>query len=336
MRQQRRTRDEVAGLVRTLGPGPWPVSALVSAGMTRSSMRRAVEAGRLVRVRRGVLALPDDVGDATTLLRSRARAALLAARNLAALSHSTASAQHSPWLPDGVRIASEPVHLTVPGTHDRERSGVRLHGSPLTPDDVTVVDGLRTTSVARTGVDVARGRALPDALLVLDSAARAIAARAAAVAEFREPQRRARAQVEAVRSLAAVVEAQTGWPGIASVRSALPWVDVGSESPFESSSRGEIHRAGLPAPAIAHPVQGASGTWWWVDFLWEEQGVVGEADGFGKYGTDPRDVAERLAAERHRQRDLEDAGWRVVRWDTREPTRRWLSRLARVLGVDLP
>jgi hypothetical protein len=56
----------------------------------------------------------------------------------------------------------EPIHITVPGCpHDRrarprELDGVVIHrGPPLHPDDVTVVDGIPCTSVARTLVDVA-------------------------------------------------------------------------------------------------------------------------------------------------------------------------------------
>jgi hypothetical protein len=56
----------------------------------------------------------------------------------------------------------EPVHITIPGCSDDPRApalelpGVVIHREPeLHPDDVTVVDGLRMTSVSRTLVDMA-------------------------------------------------------------------------------------------------------------------------------------------------------------------------------------
>jgi hypothetical protein len=56
----------------------------------------------------------------------------------------------------------EPIHVTVPcGEDDPRRSrpdppGVVVHYVPeLHPDDVTVVDGIPTTSVSRTLVDLA-------------------------------------------------------------------------------------------------------------------------------------------------------------------------------------
>ena len=55
----------------------------------------------------------------------------------------------------------QPIHVTVPGSPDDPRTqsppdGVVIHYVPeLHPDDVTTVDGLRVTSVARTLVDLA-------------------------------------------------------------------------------------------------------------------------------------------------------------------------------------
>lgn len=56
----------------------------------------------------------------------------------------------------------EPIHITVPGNPDDPRclpdppAGVVIHYVPeLHPDDVTIVDGIPTTSPARTLVDMA-------------------------------------------------------------------------------------------------------------------------------------------------------------------------------------
>ena len=338
MRQQLRTQQHIRALEQQLGPGPWASATLVAAGMTPSSLRRAREGGRLVRVRRGVYARPlsDPTswrdGVATTDVVVRARAALLTARDDAAVSHTTACVVHPLWLPWAAWPEREGIHLTVPGVHDRESSAVRVHGSPLSRDEVAVVDGIRVTSVSRTAIDVARGRPLPDALVVLDSAARRLAAVSGAPGEFRDLGARAAARSRALAELESGVAAQSGWPGIAAVRAALQHVDLGSESAFESRSRGDMHLARIPRPLVGRYVRGASGALYVADFLWEELRLIGEADGLGKYGCGDREVRERLAAERHRQRDLEDAGFRVFRWDTREAPAVWLARLRRAFG----
>ena len=89
--------------------------------------------------------------------------------------------------------------------------------------------------------------------------------------------------------------------------------------------------AGLPSPVTCLEVRGRSGRQYFADFAWPGRRVIGEADGTGKYGLTDREVTEALRAERRRQRDLEDAGWTVVRWDSTERWRTILDRLDRVL-----
>jgi hypothetical protein len=62
----------------------------------------------------------------------------------------------------GMSPFDEPIHVTVPGYPGDPRAnlpeveGVVIHRvSPLHPDDLTVVDGIPCTSVARTLVDLA-------------------------------------------------------------------------------------------------------------------------------------------------------------------------------------
>jgi len=88
----------------------------------------------------------------------------------------------------------------------------------------------------------------------------------------------------------------------------------------------------LPRPEVAFPVQGASGRWYYADFAWPDRGILGEADGLAKYGQDPDVVRHRLRAERARQRDLEAAGWTVVRWDSAEHPRSVVARLRAALS----
>jgi hypothetical protein len=325
MREERRTRAAVEALAAELGPGPWLLGSVRQAGWTDRQIRRAVDAGRLARPFRGVVALPA----ADTSL-DQARAALLVAGPRATASHESAADAHSLWLP---RDASDLVHITDPGAPDRTDHGMRIHGSRLPERHVVTLDGVRVTSIARTAVDLARGRELPEAMVVVDSAARALIA-ASGVPDLRvlrEAHVRARLMPLAVVELQEAFADVWTWPGTVVARAAIDLVDPAAESPLESRSRGWMHAARLPSPLTACPVQGASGAWYVADFAWPGVRVLGEADGVGKYGNDPSETAKRLRAERRRQRDLEDDGWLVVRWDSSEPARTVVNRVARAL-----
>jgi hypothetical protein len=228
------------------------------------------------------------------------------------------------------------VHLTRPGAVRRTDHGMRVHDAALLAAEVAVVDGIAVTATARTGVDLARGRSLPQALLVLDGAARRIAEQELGVPLrlLRDPGRREVVRQHVVALLDAALRPRAGWPGTLVVRRAIPLVDPASESPLESSSRGAMIEAGIPAPNLAYAVQGASGTWYVADFAWPEHGVLGEADGTAKYGATEEAVRRALRAERRRQRDLEDAGWVVVRWDSTESQTTYLTRLRRALSLN--
>ncbi len=85
-------------------------------------------------------------------------------------------------------------------------------------------------------------------------------------------------------------------------------VDPRRESPLESFSSGHMHLAGLPAPVLQAQVRTGSGVYV-VDYLWEDFGVIGEADGEVKY-TDPH----AFIVEKEREGHLRDIGYEVVRW----------------------
>lgn len=340
-----RTRERIGALVDTLGPGPWPLSALTGLGWTEEHVRRAVAAGALVRLRRGVYRLAPGHpviprgGDIDTSgsgappagagrLPDRVQAALLAAPAPAWLCHLTAGETEGIWLP---RDRDRLVHLAIPGVHDDVVNGVRTHGSELPVRFVTMKDGVPVTTTARTAVDIARYRGLPDALMVLDSAARIIGG-ARSTRDLRHPGRRALAQELAMDQLREAYGFERRWPGARSVRYALDYVDVASESPHESWSRGWIIASRIALPEAAVPLVGASGREWWVDFVWRRQRIIGEADGFGKYGSTDAEVRRALIAQRERQLDLEAAGWRFVRWDTAENPEGWTRRLLSAVG----
>jgi len=85
----------------------------------------------------------------------------------AAVSHTSAASLHG--LGD---LLDDVPEVTVPGRKQTRRS-IRIHRAPLADDDVTLVDGLPTTTVERTVVDLLRDGHSPDHVAqIVDQATR--------------------------------------------------------------------------------------------------------------------------------------------------------------------
>ncbi|MBS7549593.1 hypothetical protein KHA85_16300, partial [Dietzia sp. Marseille-Q0999] len=149
-------------------------------------------------------------------------------------------------------------------------------------------------SPARTIVDVARTSGLESGVCAADQAIR------------RGLCTRFDLQVEA--------EAAKGRTGVSRAR-ALPERTSGlAESVLETLIRLILVMAGLPEPELQVRLAVRGGKRFRVDFFWPQWRLIGEADGFGKYGTEPEEIRRNWAAERRRQAQLEDAGYVVIRW----------------------
>jgi hypothetical protein len=174
-----------------------------------------------------------------------------------------------------------------------------VHAARLDDGDVVhLADGTPVTSPARTVVDVARTAPFEVAVSVADAALRAGSVDTA--------------------SLATALDQACGRPGAPAARRALAFADGGAESVGESRSRVALHRAGLPAPVLQHPVLDERGVLVArTDFAWRERGVVGEFDGLAKYGRGQRgerSAGDAVVAEKVREDRVRDLGLRVVRW----------------------
>lgn len=316
-----------AWLVRT--PHPWalptqPVSRrlLAAAGVSDEMIDTQLAAGRLVRLRRGVFvasaAWPDGAADRHVML---AHAEQVINPD-AVLSHETAAVIWGLPAPSFQPWHESPVAATYPaGGRYSSRGGTAVrHTRPLPTSEVTRdPDGYAVTTVARTAVDLALDRPLPDALVILDGAARTI------LASFvGSPRRRDLLNprlVSATREALATVAPARATRRLAPV---IALVEPARESAAESLTAAHIHLAGLPTPLFQAPIVTRLGTLY-PDFFWEDARLIGECDGAIKY-TEPNAYVR----EKEREQVLRDDDYRFVRWLGKEIMLHPLEVVARI------
>jgi hypothetical protein len=147
---------------------------LFASGLDANDVRRLVNHGRLVRVRRGVYA-DREAWDALDQFRQqpvlRVRAAQMVLRSHRyAFSHDSAAIPLEMGAPDARQSL---VHVSRPKVHgDADRSGVKHHLAPYQPNDVTEVDGLRLLVRSRTALDMVREHGRAPGLAACDAALR--------------------------------------------------------------------------------------------------------------------------------------------------------------------
>ncbi len=186
---------------------------------------------------------------------------------------------------------------------------------------------LLVTTLARTAVDIASTRELPEALITLDSAARMILADSVGASRVRDAYLSERHLQNVRAGLFAVVEHGATQFTRRHLRDVVPLADFRRESGLESLSYGRMRQAGLPLPAMQVPIRTSVGTVY-PDFLWAEYMLIGEADGLGKY-----DTPDSLAREKIRQQALEELGFQVIRWTSEEMRLRPGAVIARILAA---
>lgn len=247
---------------------------------------------RLVRVRRGVYADAAllKVGDESAVTAVQVAAArLLTGVDLIATGDTAALLHGLPLL------GPRPVRLSLA---ERKQDRPRHHGSSTTlgPEEVTVVRGLPVTDLARTAVDVARGRGYTAGVVIAD----AVLAR------------------DVPRDLLeAALAGRDRWPGARAASQAVAFADRRSESALESVGRVGFAEQGLPPPQLQVVLWDEDGPFARVDQYWKEHRTVAEADGALKYRT----TAD-LFEEKRREDRMRDLGEEVVRYTWDEALRR--------------
>ena len=260
-------------------------------------MERRVADGTLRPLHRGVyLAAPGLSG------RGEALAAALACGPHAVVSHRSAA---NLWGLLPADPQTRPVDVSVANS-DRRRPDIKIHRVvALPPAQVTKLDGIPITTVARTvfdaGID-AQPKEL--ACMVSEALARRLTTRAALLELLRRRVRQPGAR--ALRELLA--------PGRTSF----------TRSEAEKQFRELVRKAALPTPEINVELHGYE-----VDFFWRDEGLVIEIDGFATHA-----LPDRFERDRLRDGTLAAAGIRVIRvtWAqlAREP-HAVVARLAQAL-----
>jgi predicted transcriptional regulator of viral defense system len=261
---------------------------LRSLGLSRQSIDHRVRRGRLHRIHRGVYA----VGHKRLTQRGRWMAAVLTGGDASHLSHRSASAL---W---GILPARGRIHVSTP-RRLRNRDGIDFHSQSLQLDEVTTHDGIATTTVARTLLDIAATE--PDQL----------------ERAFNEAEYRRLWDATGVAKLVERYPRRAGAPALARL----------IESPAQGITREElehrfhafVEKFDLPKPLRNQPLQLEDSTIY-PDAMWPDAKLIVELDSRAAHET-----TSRFDRDRERDRLLALEGWTPIRvtWNhlTTDPDR---------------
>ena len=164
------------------------------------------------------------------------------------------------------RWEDQPVSLTLPVTgHSASSATVIHHKGPLPGGQVQRDrDGYLVTTPARTAVDLAADLPLPEALVLLDSAARLICA-----SLVTQIHRRDYANPQLLHAAVDLLERAATTVRATRLRPALALVNPSRESAAESLSAGHMQLAGIPTPISQAEIRTPIGKVY-PDLLWED------------------------------------------------------------------
>jgi len=269
-------------------------------GMTDDELARLVRRGELVRLQRGAYASGGLPTDATERHAAVVMATMAGLRLPGAVSHLSAAVLHG--LPTW-NVRFDRVHVTRrPPASGSGTRRVHLHVVRLPDDEVTVLNGLDVTDLARTAVDLARSLPFEQAVVTVDAAL--------------ATKRTTREQLtDCLKRMGSV-------PGVRRAARVIAFADGRGESVGESRSRVLMKRLGVPAPDLQVRLRRADGREIArCDFGWREHRTIAEFDGRIKYGRLLRpgqDPGDAVFEEKLREDDIRDHGWKVARWIWRE------------------
>jgi very-short-patch-repair endonuclease len=299
VRPPRPGRDWMIATLATMQYGVVSRSQLLAAGIGPGAIETRLKRHQLHPLHRGVYA----VGHTALVPLAREMAAVLACGPNAVVSHYAAAS-----LLRLLEVAVDVIDVTVPRTN-RRRPGIRVHRSrSLAAEDVCVRRGLPVTAPARTLLDLAEVATARDLERAFDEAVTK--------------------GLTSHDALVAVVGRSRGHRGTGKLRDLLTRTDEPAltRSAAEERFLGLVRDAGLPAPAVNVQLAG-----YVVDFLWRDQALVVEVDGYRFHSS--RGAFER---DRRRDADLNAHGFRVIRITWRQLVEEPLAVIARIARALAP
>lgn len=270
---------------------------LLALGMAVTTIDHRVRAGRLTLLYRGIYRVGPISSPRTHLV-----AAVLACGEGAVVSHCTAG-----HLCAIQRLPGSMPEITIAGRRRAGPGGIRLHCvRSFRPEDVTIRDGVPTTSVARTLLDLA-ARLTERELEAALSEALAL-------------------RIVDRTAIMGVLEGRRRVAGAARLRMLVTDGDPArTRSEAEERFLALIRKAGLNAPAVNSRVGGFE-----VDFHWQSERLVVEVDGHAYHGN-----RQKFESDRRRDAALIGGGLRVMRitWrQLRNEPERVLADVVRALA----
>lgn len=287
---------------------------LVDAGLSERDLRSFVAAGTLRRVRRGWYVYEDDWRDlwpeGKHLVEVEAAHRNAEPPGPIFMGVSAAVLHGLPLF----RTAPESVHTIIEGArHSRARTGTHWHDTRFSRTDVTVIGGIRCTTLNRTVVDISSTMSMEAAVAAADAALRSVAVGKGHVQD-------ADVAAQWRNELGRQAEARST-RGIRQARRVIAFADGRAQLPGESVSRLQLHRLGFSAVELQTRVIGPDGEEYWLDFGFPHSRSFGEFDGMTKY-RDPamrsgRSMEEVVLDEKRREDAVRGVtGWRIVRWES--------------------
>ena len=253
-RQPVRVDTQIAALAATQY-GVFRRDQVIALGATRGLIQRRVVGGRWERPSIGVYRLAGSIPS----WRQSLLVACFTWGDGTVVSHRSAGAL---WRLPG--FAPIHVEISVPGRRNLKQSGVIHRPRSLSPIDVTVVDGIPVTTVARTLIDLAAVMPADAIEEVLDDALRKHLVSISRLRwRLKESGSRGRA---GTRALQAFLDARSGTPSV-------------PQSVFETRFLRLILDAGLPPPIVQRPVRRHGQVVAIVDFAYPDVRLAIETDG---------------------------------------------------------
>jgi very-short-patch-repair endonuclease len=165
-------------------------------------------------------------------------------------------------------------------------AGLHVHTGGLAPDEVRELQGVRTTTPARTCWDIAQWLDTVEAVVVIDMLLRS--------------------RLVTVADLEAIAAARKGTRGWRRLLWAVTLADAGAESPQETRLRVRLVLGGVPRPVTQYVIERRGTFVARVDLAWPEHKVAVEYDGVWHA------AGEQIHRDRRRLNRVLGAGWVVL------------------------